>query len=227
MCPKLLRPPQPQGRHRGIDATGTQLKIAIIQAGADYLLALRDNQGNLHDDVRAFFNDPENLGYAREKGGKLEIVEHHDKGHGRIEKRICPVTDWLDWMPAKVHDSWLGFKSIVRIDRHPTLPGGKVREDTRYYISSLEPDASRHLELSRGPWGIENSCHWVIDVVSREDEARARCGDAAQNLSTLRRISLNLLKSETTKPKEPIRGKRIYAALDPAYLEAIIGPRQM
>ncbi len=67
----------------------------------------------------------------------------------------------------------------------------------------------------------------MLDVVFREDDARARCGDAAQNLSTLRRIALNLLKTETSKPKEPIRGKRIYAALDPSYLEAIIGLRQM
>lgn len=97
----------------------------------------------------------------------------------------------------------------------------------RYYISSLAPDAARHLELSRSHWTIENSCHWVLDVVFREDDARARCGDAAQNLSTLRRIALNLLKTETSRPKEPIRGKRIYAALDPSYLEAIIGLRQM
>src|SRR5690606_642794 len=110
---------------------------------------------------------------------------------------------------------------------HTTLPGGKVREDTRYYISSLEHDASQHLELSRSHWAIENSCHWVLVVVFREVDARARCGDAGQNLYTLRPIYLNLLKTESSKPKEPIRGKRLYAALDPAYLEGIIGLRQM
>lgn len=227
--PKLLRHLNLKGAIVSIDAMGTQLKIAIaiIQAGADYLLAIKGNQGSLHDDVRAFFADPENLEYARQKGGTLDTVEHHDKGHGRIEKRVCTVTDWLDWMPAKVRRSWLGLRSIVRVESHTTLPGGKVREDTRYYISSLAPDATQHLELSRSHWAIENSCHWVLDVVFREDDARARCGDAAQNLSTLRRIALNLLKTETSKPKEPIRGKRIYAALDPAYLEAIIGLRQM
>ncbi len=145
--PKLLRLLNLKGAIVSVDAMGTQLKIAIaiIQAGADYLLALK----------------------------------------------------------------------------------GKVREEVRYYISSLAPDAGQHLELSRAHWRIENSCHWVLDVVFREDDARARCGDAAQNLSTLRRIALNLLKTETAKPKEPIRGKRIYAALDPSYLEAILGIRQM
>jgi predicted transposase YbfD/YdcC len=227
--PKLLRHLNLKGAIVSIDAMGTQLKIAIaiIQAGADYLLALKANQGTLHDDVREFFADPANLEYAREKGGIVHTIEHHDKGHGRIEKRVCTVTDWLDWLPASVRRSWLGLRSIVRIESRTTLAGGKVREEVRHYISSLAPDAAQHLELSRAHWGIENSCHWVLDVVFREDEARARCGDAAQNLSTLRRIALNLLKTETTKPKEPIRGKRIYAALDPSYLEAIIGLRQM
>jgi len=95
------------------------------------------------------------------------------------------------------------------------------------YLSSLPPDAARHLELSSAHWSIENSCHRVLDVVFGEDQARARCGDAAQNLSNLRRIARNLLKKDRVRPKEPIRGKRIYAALDPQYLEAIIGLRQM
>lgn len=227
--PKLLRLLNLKGAIVSVDAMGTQLKIAIaiIQAGADYLLALKGNQGTLHDDVRKFFEDPANLDYAREKGGTVQTTEHHDKGHGRIEKRVCTVTDWLGWIPEKVRRGWLGLRSIVRIESHVTLANGKVREEVRYYISSLAPDAAQHLELSRGHWSIENSCHWVLDVVFREDDARARCGDAAQNLSTLRRIALNLLKTETSKPKEPIRGKRIYAALDPSYLEAIIGLRQM
>lgn len=227
--PKLLRHLNLKGAIVSIDAMGTQLKIAIaiIQAGADYLLALKGNQGTLHDDVREFFQDPANLGYAREKGGTVQTFEHHDKGHGRIEKRACTVTDWLDWLPAKVRRGWLGLRSIARVESHTTLANGKARVEIRYYISSLPPDAAQHLELSRAHWGIENSCHWVLDVVFREDESRARCGDAAQNLSTLRRIALNLLKTETTKPKESIRGKRIYAALDPSYLEAIIGLRQM
>jgi predicted transposase YbfD/YdcC len=122
---------------------------------------------------------------------------------------------------------WLGLRSIVRIESHTTLGKGQIRPETRYYISSLPPHAAQHLELSRAHWAIENSCHWVLDVVFREDQSRVRCGDAAQNFSTLRRIALNLLKTEKVKPKEPIRGKRIFAALDPAYLESIIGLRQM
>ncbi len=158
--PKLLRHLNLKGAIVSIDAMGTQLKIAIaiIQAGADYLLALKANQGTLHDDVREFFQDPGNLDYAREKGGNVQTIEHPDKGHGRIEKRVCTVTDWLDWLPAKVRRDWLGLRSIVGIESH---------------------------------------------------------------------IALDLLKTATAKPKEPIRGKRICAALDPSYLEAIIGIRQM
>lgn len=227
--PKLLGLLNLKGSIVSLDAMGAQRKIAIaiIQAGAGYLLALKGNQGTLHADVRAFFEDAANLQYAREKGGTVTTFEHHDKGHGRIEKRICTVTDWLGWLPAKVRREWLDLRSLIRIESHTTLGNGQIRHETRYYISSLPPDAAQHLELSRAHWAIENSCHWVLDVVFREDQSRVRCGDAAQNFSTLRRIAHNLLKTETAKPKEPIRGKRIFAALDPAYLESIIGLRQM
>jgi len=227
--PKLLRHLNLKGAVVSMDAMGAQKKIAIaiMHAGADYLLALKGNQGTLHNEVREFFEDPASLEYAAGKGGVVDTCEHHDKGHGRTEKRVCTVTDWLGWLPAKVRREWLGLKSIVRVESHVTLGDGRVREDTRYYLSSLPPDAARHLELSRAHWRIENSCHWVLDVVFREDQARARCGDAAQNLSSLRRIVLNLLKNDPVRPKEPIRGKRIYAALDPSYLESLLNLRQM
>jgi len=227
--PKLLRQLNLKGAVVSLDAMGAQRQIAIeiIHAGADYLLALKGNQATLHDEIRAFFAEEANLAYAREKGGVVETVEQHDKGHGRIEKRVCTVTDWLHWLPAQTRRDWLGLRTLVQVESHTTLAGGRERTDTRYYLSSLPPDAARHLELSRAHWGIENSCHWVLDVVFGEDQCRARCGDAAQNLSTLRRIALNLLKTETVRPREPLRGKRIYAALDPAYLEAILGLPQM
>lgn len=227
--PKLLRHLNLKGSVVSIDAMGAQRKIAIaiIHAGADYLLALKGNQGTLHEEVRAFFEDPDSLAYAREKGAVVDVHEHHDKGHGRVEKRVCTVTDYLDWLPAKVRREWLGLRSIVRVESRAELSDGRVREDTRYYLSSLPAEAARHLEFTRAHWSIENSCHWILDVVFGEDQARARCGDAAQNLSCLRRIALNMLKNERVRLAEPIRGKRIYAALDPAYLEAIIGLRQM
>ena len=227
--PKLLRHLNLKGAVVSIDAMGAQRKIAsaIIHAGADYLLALKGNQGTLHEEVKAFFEDVGSLSYAREKGAVIDVCEQHDKGHGRVEKRVCTVTDYLGWLPAKVRREWLGLRSIVRVESRAELSDGRVREDTRYFLSSLPPDATCHLEHTRAHWRIENSCHWVLDVVFREDQARARCGDAAQNLSCLRRIALNLLKQDTVRPKEPIRGKRIYAALDSSYLEAIIGLRQM
>lgn len=102
--PKILRHLNLRGAIVSIQAMGTQLKIAIIiiQAGADYLLALKANQGTLDDDVQEFFQDSGNLDDAREKSGTVQTMEHHEKGHGRIEKRVCTVVDWLDWLPAKV-----------------------------------------------------------------------------------------------------------------------------
>ncbi len=101
--PKLLRHLNLKGAIVRIDAMGTQLKIAIaiMRSGSDYLLALKGNEGFLHDDVRAFFADPENLEYARQKGGTVDTAEHHDKGHGRIEKRICTVTTGSTGCPPK------------------------------------------------------------------------------------------------------------------------------
>ncbi len=227
--PKLLRLLNLQGAIVTLDAMGAQRKIAIeiIHHGADYLLALKGNQETLHNEVKAFFEDPESLKYAETKGAVVETVEDHDKGHGRIEKRVCTVTDYLDWLPAKVRRDWLGLRSLVRVETQTALSNGSERRETRYYLSSMSPDAAHHLDCSRKHWGIENSCHWVLDVVFREDQSRARSGDCAQNLSTLRRFALNLLKTEPSKPKEPIRGKRIYAVLDQDYLESIIGLAQV
>lgn len=153
----------------------------------------------------------------------VRICEDHDKGHGRIEKRTCTVNDWLGWFPARVPREWLGLRSIVRLESHSELSDGRVREDTRYHLSSLEADTARHLEFIRGHRAIENGCHWVLDMVFHEDQARARCGDAVQNLSTLRRITLNQLKNDKVRTKESIRGNRIYAALDPGYLKRLVG----
>lgn len=227
--PKLLRLLNLKGAIVTLDAMGAQRKIAIeiIHQGADYLLALKGNQETLHDEVKAFFEDAGSLKYAEEKGAVVETVEDHDKGHGRIEKRVCTVTDYLEWLPAKVRRDWLGLRSLVRVETETALSNGSERRETRYYLSSMAPDAAHHLDCSRKHWGIENSCHWVLDVVFREDQSRARSGDCAQNLSTLRRLALNLLKTEPSKPKEPIRGKRIYAVLDPDYLESIIGIAQV
>ena len=164
----------------------------IIHQGADYLLALKGNQGVLHDEVKSFFEDHESLKYAETKSGIVQKVEDHDKGYGRIEKRTCTVTDYLDWLPSKVRRDWLSLRSVVRVESETMLSNATVRQDTRYCLSSMAPDTALHLESSRKHWATENSCHWMLDVVFRVDQYRARGGDAAQNLSTLRRLALNL-----------------------------------
>jgi len=137
--PKLLRLLNLKGAIVTLDAMGAQRKIAIeiIHQGADYLLALKGNQETLHEEVKSFFEDPESLNYAEEKGGVVESAEDHDKGHGRIEKRVCTVTDYLDWLPAKVRRDWLGLRSVVRVQSEATLSNGTVRRDTRYFLSSM------------------------------------------------------------------------------------------
>ena len=150
-------------------------------------------------------------------------------GHTTIETRTDPqgIVRKNEWLPAKVRRDWLGLRSLVRVETETALSNGSERRETRYYLSSMAPDAAHHLDCSRKHPGIENSCHWVLNVVFREDHNRARSGHCAQNLSTLRRLALNLLKTESSKPKEPIRGKQIYAVLDQDYLESIIGLSQV
>ena len=116
---------------------------------------------------------------------------------------------------------------VIRPVERTRVIGGKRQHECCLYVLSRRMPAKELLAVVRRHWDIENGLHWQLDVVFREEQSRIRCGDAAQNFSTLRRIALNLLKTETAKPKEPIRGKRIFAAVDPAYLESIIGLRQM
>jgi predicted transposase YbfD/YdcC len=118
---------------------------------------------------------------------------------------------------------WKGLRALVRIEAERFHKAtGKTERETRYYISSLAPDAPRLNQLVRQHWGIENKLHWVLDVAFGEDQSRKRAGNAAQNFSLLNRIVLNLLKQETTL-KRGIKGKRLKAAWDPAYLLKLLG----
>lgn len=221
--PKLLRQLDLQGTTVSLDAMGCQKKIAqeIHFAGADYLLALKANHGNLHADVAALFEDPAALAYGRDKGA---IVSHHDpgpeKGHGRIERRAVRVTDYLDWFEPAERKHWLGLRSLVEISSTREIKGGTSIEK-RYYLTSHAPDAERLGDLVRRHWGIENQCHWVLDVTFGEDNCRARKGHAAQNLALLRKLTLNLLRADQTI-KDTMRGKRIRAALCEQTLQTLM-----
>lgn len=223
--PLLLRQLDLKGAVVSLDAMSTQRSIAkeIKDADADYLLALKGNQETIHQSVIEAFEQLASIDENEKSTKKMSEHTTVNKGHGRIEKRTATVIDSSEWLKEELSSKWQGLRSLVRIESETLMGKGKIRGEARYYLSSLEPNAKKQLEYTRAHWSIENQCHWVLDVVFDEDGCRARSGNAASNLSTLRRIVLNILKLDQRKPKEAIRGKRIHAVLDSSYLEHLMG----
>jgi predicted transposase YbfD/YdcC len=201
-----------------IDAMGCQKNIAqAIQAqGADYVLALKGNQGMLHDDVRLYLDSAINKG---DLDKSFDFHETTDTGHGRIEVRRYWISHDVSWLEQ--HDQWSGLKSIGLAESE-THTGEEITRERRYFISSLNNNAARFGNAVRKHWGIENSLHWVLDVVFREDESRVRKDFAPENLAMLRHIALNLLKQETTL-KRGMKTKRLKSGWDEAYLLKVLG----
>lgn len=222
--PKLLRQIEVKGATVSLDAMGYQKKIAqeIHFSGADYLFALKGNHGTLHAEVMALFEDPAALEYGCSQG---RIAAEHqsgaEKGHGRIEQRSIKVTDYLDWFEPDERKHWLGLRSVVEVTSIRELNNGTTSKEKRYYLTSHAPDAQKLLDLVRRHWGIENRCHWVLDVTFHEDQCRVRMGHAAQNLALLRKLTLNLLRADQSV-KDTMRGKRIRAALCERTLETFL-----
>lgn len=199
-----------------IDATGCQTEIAeiIIQRQADYVLAVKKNQEWLLEDVQAAFEPtvpPLSADYHRTV----------TKGHGRIEIRECwALSDPEITAHINSYKSWPGLTSLVKVT-YQRQTGQKVVRKTRYFISSLPPDAKRLLAAVRTHWHIENRLHWVLDWAFREDHNRSRRDHAAQNLAVLRHIALNLLKQEASL-KVGIKAKRLRAGWDEQYLLKVL-----
>lgn len=195
-----------------IDAMGCQREIAsaIISGEADYILALKGNQGNLLEQTEDSFRFLE----------VQSVSEETDAGHGRVERRVCTVVNDLSLVEQK--EQWEGLKCLVRIEAERYMKSsGKTETETRYYISSLPADATLLNHSIRSHWNIENKLHWTLDVAFNEDNSRKRAGHAAQNFSVLNRIALNLLKNETSS-KRGIKGKRLKAAWSNLYLEKVL-----
>lgn len=186
--PELLRLVDVKGAIITIDAMGTQKAIAaeIVDQGADYVLALKGNQEKLHQAV------VEHIGGQLE-GDAASTSEYvtTDKGHGREEMRTYLQFPAPEGLPG--FDQWKGLKS-VGLATTQCVRDGKETVEVRYYISSLEVDAKRFARAVRGHWGIENACHWSLDMTYREDESRIRHDRLRQNFAWLNRFTLSLLK---------------------------------
>lgn len=212
--PELLKLLAISGCIVTIDAIGTQTHIAqtIVEAQADYVLSVKENQGHLFEDISVLFAVDQTHDF------KYATLEHHqevNKGHGRIETREC----WCTSDPAYLNlirdrENWVGLRSIAMV-------GDKQTKKTRYYISSLSSDPQRLLHIVRRHWAIENELHWVLDVALNEDHSRVRKDQAPENLAVLRHIALNLLKQEKTA-KGGIHAKQLLAAWKEDYLLKVL-----
>jgi predicted transposase YbfD/YdcC len=202
-----------------IDAIGCQRKIAqqIIDQGADYILALKGNQGRLYQDAQTLFEDAEAFGFE-----DCDHCRTVDKGHDRIDIRECWTTAHPEYLNALYKpEQWAGLQSVIKVYTERRLKD-KTETETRYYISSLPGnDAERLLNAKRTHWHIENRLHWVLDVTFREDDCRIRKGNAPQNMAVLRHMALNLLRQEQST-KCSIRSKRLKAGWDESYLVRIL-----
>ncbi len=219
--PELLAALDLKGATLTLDAMGAQRDIAqaIIQAKADYVLAVKDNQPLLAQDIKDWF--------AAAQVAELthSYWEHseHNKGHGRIETRICRVTDDVEWLSRAGHQ-WAGVKRLVMIESTRQI-GDKITTEYRYYISSKDVKAKEMARLIRAHWGIENRLHWVLDMSWSEDACQVRDKNAARNLATLRKITLNMVRAAQAQhpTRVSLKGMRALAAWDTHMRDSILG----
>ncbi len=223
--PELLHVLEIKGCIVTIDAMGCQKEIAarIVDKKADYVLALKGNHATVHEEVTEFFTDavaPCAIEAAQSvRPGTMSFFQTVEKGHGRIETRRYWQSTDIDWFEDK--KLWKDMRSIGMVESIRCVKGKNTIE-RRYFLNSLPLDAKIFAKAVRGHWGVENQLHWSLDVTFREDQSRARSKNAAQNLATLRRIALNLVK-KNQREKISQRQKRILAALDIGFLKQLLG----
>ena len=217
--PVLLELLNIKGSTITMDAMGCQYKIGdqIVDKGADYVLGLKGNQGEFFDDVKLYL-DSQLACKFKEKTHSVHSSITGD--HGRIETREVWLVADVDWLIAR-HPRWKSLKSIALICSKREVNGIESYEQ-RYYISShKDKDAEFMAHAIRCHWHVENKLHWQLDVSFNEDQNRLRSGYAAQNISLINKVALNLLKNERSV-KVGIKGKRLKAGWDNAYMMKVL-----
>ncbi len=215
--PKLLELLAIKGCVVTIDAMGCQTEIAesIIKKGADYILAVKQNQKELYEQIQKVFQIT----------NPASIHTEVDSGHGRVEQRKCVAID--DFRFFDIETKWKGLKSILKIESENfNKTTEQLQKEMRYYISSLPADAKEVSPKIRSHWLIEHKLHWVLDVVFGEDASRKRKGNSAKNFNLISKIALSLIPKESTKGISGKgisgKGKRYKAALDQKFREKIL-----
>lgn len=207
-----------------IDAMGCQRDIAarIVDKGADYVLALKENQESTYHEAIHLFADALATDFA---DYEHDMTETLDSGHGRVEiRRYWTISDAATLAHLDPEGDWAGLRAIGKVEAERREKGkgaaSKVTREARYYLTSLV-DAEEFGRAVRSHWGIENGLHWVLDIAFREDESRVREGASAANLVVLRHIAVNLLQQERSA-KVGIKNKRLKAAWDERYLLKVL-----
>ncbi|MGB7486276.1 MAG: ISAs1 family transposase, partial [Phormidesmis sp.] len=215
--PQLLNILDIQGCIVTIDAMGAQKEIAkqITDQGADYVLSLKGNQGNLHEDVQQLFDWASKTDFKDIEHEGYQTIE---KGHGRLEKRRYYLLGNVEHL-VDAHQ-WVGLKRVGMIESERHIKDKPTTTERRYYLTSLNGGVERFARASRGHWGIENRLHWSLDVVFREDDSRIRSDHAPENMTLIRKIALDLLSKESSKGSK--KRKRLKAGWDTDFLIQVL-----
>jgi predicted transposase YbfD/YdcC len=214
--PKLLEMMAIEGAIVTIDAMGCQRDIArtIIDKKADYVLALKGNQGSLREDVDVFIAEQKANDFRDTTISRHQTV---DGDHGRIETRTTTVIHDIAWLQQR--HNWPGLKGIVMLESRRESDG-KIEQETRFSITSLPLAAAQLGAIVRSHWAIENSLHWVMDMIFRDDECRVRTDHAPANFTTIKHMAINLLRN--APGKDSLRLRRKVAAWDDEFLASLI-----
>jgi predicted transposase YbfD/YdcC len=218
--PELLRMLAINGCIVTVDSMGCQVEIAqtCVDQEADYVLALKENQPRLYEDVTRLFED---LEISQMTAYPYGYAESFDNTHGRGEKRQCwTIANQEVVQQLRGANRWPKLSCVVRV-RREYLDGQEKKRQDRYFLSSLPGEAQQLLSAVRSHWSVENNLHWVLDIAFREDDCRVRKDNGPQNFTVLRHIALNLLKQEKTS-RRSIKGKRLQAAWNNDYLEKVL-----